>query len=329
MRLHCDHLGKSHVLVIAKGTWSLSTGRMASAERQVSLYEYPVNIRLGDLKLDQSQKEAMRSRLDEEIVWLGYDLSPPKPAFDVIVAGYVTAPTSCSEMFIDAGIRVGTRTASIRAHVPRFWQSRWIGYKATPLATSVRRVPITYAVADWAQGFNIDPDQDKSSPLPKYLPWIESLNASANHRRHSRAPAGFGCWPESATHRQAYLGTFGKTWKKDGSPDLPRDFNPRFYNVAHPDLQLPEVPASGTEIRLVHLAEKSIIDFAFPFLSLAVQARTGAGHELTPTSLRPDTLTIEPDEDRLSIVWRVLIPTGTGDSAIRIVRLFKPPVSIR
>lgn len=92
-----DHHGQSHILVVAKGSWRLSTGRMASAEQQVGLHQQSVKVRLGDLLLDEAQRHALATRQDEEVVWLDHDLSPPKPAFDVMVAGYITAPSNVSD----------------------------------------------------------------------------------------------------------------------------------------------------------------------------------------------------------------------------------------
>ncbi|MES2262216.1 MAG: DUF2169 domain-containing protein [Pseudomonadota bacterium] len=317
-----DHLLRSHVLVIAKGSWRLSTGRLAPAEQQVGLHMQQLSLCLGDLELDPVQEQTLRPRLAEQIVWLDHDLAPPKPAFDVIVAGYVTAPPDHSHPFIEAGVRIGTQVGSMRAHAPRYWHRRWIGYEARSLAPQVRRVPVSYALADWDAGFSIKKSDDPAD-TPACLPWIEALNAPSARRSHARVPAGLGFWPENAAHRSIHTGTYDDAWQKERAPDLPPDFNPRFYNAAHQDLQLAQAPAAGTPIRLVHLAEQAIVDCAFPALALSVQARTASGDTHAPLAMRPDTLVIEPEHDRLSVVWRVLIPAGTQAHSVRTVRLFK------
>ncbi|ATQ74204.1 hypothetical protein CR152_06595 [Massilia violaceinigra] len=317
-----DHLGQSHVLVIAKASWRISTDRMAPAEKQVPLHMEPVRLRIGDFELDTAQCEAVRQRLDQQVVWIDHDLMPPKPAFDVIVAGYATAPPKHAEMFIDAGIKIGENTGSIRAHTPRCWQKSWLGYRPRPLSPVVRRVPVSYAFSDWSEGFDIDPGKD-GPDVVAYLPWIESLHASAKRRGHARAPAGLGYWPENAAHRRIHAGKYDDEWQKNVSPHLPKSFNPCFFNAAHPDLQLKSAPLPGTAIRLVHLAPQAILDCSFPHLNLSAQGRTAGGEMLVPVSLKPDTLTIEPDEDRFSIVWRALLPAGSAQSAVRTVRLFR------
>lgn len=320
VRPHRDHLRASWQLVIAKGTWRLSSGRLAPAELQVGLHQHQVNLCLGELALDPVQAEALKPRLDEQIVWLDHDLAPPKPAFDVIVAGYATAPPGHAALFVDAGVRIGAHTAGMRAFAPRCWQRGWLGYRAQALADTVRRVPVSYALADWPSGFAVDTAPDRH---PACLPWIEAPHSPSERRHHSGTPAGLGFWPENAAHRARHGGTYDPAWQTTRAPDLPADFNPRFYNAAHPDLQLKHAPAPGSAIRLVHLAPQAIVDAAFPALSLAVQARTASGRVHAALAMQPDTLILEPDHDRLSVVWRALVPAGEQGEAVRSIRLFK------
>ena len=319
-----DHLGQSHVLVVVKACWRLSTGRMAPAEQQVGLQMQPVRMRLGDLALDRAQELALKSRLDQEVVWRDHDLAPPKPAFDVLIAGYATAPPNHPQLFIDAGLRIGTHVHSVRAFAPRYWHPGWIGYQAKPLAPAVRRVPLSYALADWSEGFAIAPSGAAgANDTPACLPWLEAPHTPSRRNKHPRVPAGPGFWPENAAHRAIHTGTYDDAWQRERSPDLPSNFNPRFYNAAHPELQLAQAPAAGTPIRLVHLAQQAIIDCSFPALGLSVQARTASGHTHAPQALKPDTLIIEADQDRFSVLWRILLPAGAQQNALRNVRLFK------
>jgi hypothetical protein len=316
---HTDHHGQAGILVVAKGTWRLRSGKLAAAEQQVGLNKKQLMLRLGDIVQDELQLKVLKDRLDEEIVWLDHDLSPPKSAFDVIVAGYVTPPANYREASVDAGIRIGGHTASLRAHAPRYWDAGLIGTKAKPIAPIVTRLPLTYAFADWTSGF---PNEVKPGALA-LLPWIEASDCPAQYRKHASKVAGFGFWPENARHRQPLAGTYDDAWKQKRSPLLPTDFNPRFYNSAHPDLQLPTALKAGTPIRLVHLAEEQVIDTVMPTLSLAVQSTNAGGSTGAPTELKPDTLTIEPEHDRLCMIWRAFLPTGIGANAIRNLRLYK------
>jgi hypothetical protein len=316
---HRDVAGRPHVLVVAKATWSLHTHRLAPAEQQLGLCVQPQRRRLGELDLDDAQRRALGERESEDIVWLDHDLSPPKPAFDVIVAGYATAPPHHSAAYFDAGIRIGKDTRVLRALAPRVWDRGLLGYAARALGPSVRRVPLSYAVADWSSGFAVMTSQADGHALP----WLESLESPGQRTRHADRPVGFGHWPENAPHRQPHGGTYDDAWQDQRAPRLPLDFNPRFYNVAHPELQLAQAPAAGTPIGLAHLATQPAINTHMPDLQLAVQATTAAGATQKVLSLRSDTLVIEPDFMRMSQVWRAALPTSEGSDALRSIRLFK------
>jgi hypothetical protein len=316
---HRDLAGRPHVLLVAKATWSLHTHRLAAAEQQVSLSVQPQRLRLGELDLDDAQRQALGDRVAEDVVWLDHDLLPPKPAFDVIVAGYATAPPHHTAAHLDAGIRIGSDTRVLRAFVPRVWDRGLLGYAPRPLSPCVRRVPLSYAVADWGSGFAAMTSHADGYPLP----WLESLVTPSQRTRSSERPVGFGHWPENAAHRQPHAGTYDDAWQEQRAPGLPLDFNPRFYNAAHPELQLPQAPAAGTPIGLAHLAAQPAINTHMPNLTLAVQATTAAGAAQTVQTVRCDTLVIEPDFMRMSQVWRVTLATSEGSDALRSIRLFK------
>jgi hypothetical protein len=316
---HRDLSGRQQVLLIAKATWSLHSGRLAPAEQQVGLLVQPQRRRLGDLDLDAGQRQALGERENDDIIWLDHDLSPPKPAFDVIVAGYATAPPNYNAAHLDVGLRIGKNTTVLRSHVPRVWERGLMGYSAKALSPTVRRVPLSYAVADWPSGFAVMTSDGDG----RGLPWLEALDVPSQRTRHANRPVGFGHWPENAAHRQPHGGTYGEAWTTQRSPQLPLDFNPRFYNAAHPELQLSDAPPAGTSIGLAHLAREPVLNTHMPDLQLAVQATTAAGAVQRVLKLRSDTLVIEPDLMRMSQLWRASLPTADGSDALRAVRLFK------
>jgi hypothetical protein len=317
-----DLTGRPHVLVIAKATWRLDTGRLMPAEQQVALNLQPLRKPLGELALDEIQLRAIGDRKHLDIVWLDHDLSPPKPAFDVLIAGHVTAPPNHSGPSVRAEVRIGRHKATVEAHVPRYWKSGLLGYSSAPLAENARRIPITYAVADWSAGFPLERGNDKI----QLLPWLKQPGASSSRTRHASHPAGFGFWPENAAHRHCHAGTYDDRWRRERMPDLPQDFDARFYNTAHPDLQLPNAPSPDTAIRLVHLAAVPVLSTRMPDLPLAVQTTTASGSVQPAVAMKPDTLIIEPDQNRMSVVFRALLPTADGADAPRSIRLFNTGV---
>jgi hypothetical protein len=307
-------------LLITKSTWRIDSGRLAPAEQQTGIFLRPQSLCLGDLDLNQTQRQALGRREDEEITWLDHDLTPPKPLFDLLVAGYVVPPENHRKPQIKACVRIGHQQTILEAHVPRYWKPGLVNHSPEPLSKTLYRVPVSYALADWSGGFPLEPEPEQ----PQLLPWLQRSGVTCHRKQHDKYPAGFGFWPENAEHRKRHSGTYGKAWQWQRMPDLPNDFDDRFYNVAHPELQLLQTPAPGTEIQLTHLSETAQLTIRMPSLELTAQVTTVGGSVLPPVPLKPDTLTIEPNHSRMSLIQRTILKMDSGERAIRSIRLTKP-----
>jgi hypothetical protein len=179
---------------------------------------------------------------------------------------------------------------------------------------------MSYAFADWPGGFPLE----AQSSHPQQLPWLRRPGATCRRKRYDKYPAGFGYWPENASHRRCHSGTYDEAWVRDRKPRLPKDFDERLFNAAHPDLQWPHPLPPGTVIRLIHLTETPQLHLRMPALELAAQATTADGIQLPPAMLKPDTLTIEPDQRRMSLIQRTVLPKGQGAQALSSIRLYRP-----
>lgn len=315
--------GRAGWLLLAKCSWRLDSGRLVPAEDQSPLHLLPVRRRLGDLDLDDVQLEALGERANEDVIWIDHEIVPPKPAFDVLVAGYITAPAGHAAPHVDAGLRIGQHRIAIRGHAPRRWRAGLMGLTGTHaeyLVATVRRVPLTCAVADWEGGIATEPGAE---PIAE-LPWIEDPALPSRHGKAGQHPVGFGPWPTSAAHRRRYAGTYDEAWKQRRCPKLPLDLDARFFNVAHPDLQLAHAPEPGCEIGLANLGAEPVVRTAMPALALAARCVNGSGDTSAPQALVADTLTIEPDHNRMSLTWRAFFTDLKGADGLRSVTLFKP-----
>jgi hypothetical protein len=317
---HTDTAGRHLTLLITKATWRIDTGRLAPPEQQVAIFDQPQSLRLGEFDLDDMQRAALGKRDQDKATWIDHDLVPPKPNFDLLVAGYVTPPEAHRGLKIKATIQAGSRQAHVEAHAPRFWLKGVPNYTIESSAKHLHRTPMSYAFADFQAGFPLQAEESH----PQQLPWLQRSGATCRRKQHDKHPAGFGYWPENATHRQRYTGTYDKVWERDRKPFLPKDFDNRFYNSAHPDLQWPQPLQPGTEIRLIHLAETPELTLSMPGLELAAQVTTESGAQLPPATLKPDTLVIEPDQQRMSLIQRTALPEGQGANALSSIRLYRP-----
>jgi hypothetical protein len=317
---YTDTAGQRLTLVITKATWDIDSGRLAPPEKQIGIFNQPQHHFLGDFDLDPAQRAALGKREQEKAIWLDHDLAPPKPQFDLMVAGYITPPEGHRGLKIKAAIQVGSRQTQVEAHVPRYWLSSLARHTVEPVGKHLHRTPISYAFADWSGGFSLAAEPNH----PQQLPWLQRPGVAPRRNHYDKHPAGFGFWPENASHRQCHSGTYDEVWAQERKPGLPKDFDERFFNAAHPDLQWPQAPLPGTQIRLLHLAETPELSLAMPALDLAAQATTADGTLLPPVKLKPDTLTIEPDQQRMSLVQRTALFEGQGSQALSSIRLYRP-----
>jgi hypothetical protein len=83
---------------------------------------------------------------------------------------------------------------------------------------------------------------------------------------------------------------------------LPRDFDARFYQCAPEDQQFKRFLRGGEACLLENLTPKEKFYFRLPFVSLAFTTRFRG--ESVQHRGRLHTVTIEPDEQRVVMVWQ-------------------------
>jgi len=145
---------------------------------------------------------------------------------------------------------------------------------------------------------------------------------------------GFGVIAKAWLPRRTLCGTIDDAFIKSGRP-LPEDFDFAFWNGAHPDLQVPWL-AGNEEITLTNLCphnmsgatrDKSgntLLRFALPGHQPFVLVRYEDG-EMAPTQAELDTLVIEPDEKKVSCVYRLFLPEEPAVRVMEARLLFKDP----
>jgi hypothetical protein len=146
----------------------------------------------------------------------------------------------------------------------------------------------------------------RGHPESEPLPWIEDPHALVRGPTDTPKPAGFGPWPENAWHRIAHAGTYDDQWRKTRSPLPPKDFHPRYFNCAHPQLQLDAPPAPGCQVRAINLSAAPLADFSVPEIHLEVTAARRGISRSWP--LHMDTLTLDTEAREISLRWSAGIP---------------------
>jgi len=132
------------------------------------------------------------------------------------------------------------------------------------------------------------------------------------------AVEGFGAIAPHWAFRQRYRGS----WQgEEGVDEVPisSDFDFLFFNCAHPDLIVPYLQGDET-VELLGLTPDGRLDFRLPghTVYLAAEYDQQQGPEIVPAML--DTLIIEPDDRRASLIWRATVPAD-GDLETLAARL--------
>jgi hypothetical protein len=266
-----------------------------------------------------------------------FDMAPFKPRADIALVGKAYAPGGRPVTEMEAGLRVGNVSKTLRIFGDRHWQC---ASPVLPVTMSAPRPFVTMELTyDRAFG-GIDAngggfceenlagkgfygEKSKRTVDGQPLPNIEDprnlVRAFTDHPR----PAGFGFCSRAWKPRAGCIGTFDEKWRKTRSPRLPVDFRFDYYNAAHPDLQPPGYLRGDEDVALANLTPGGVLRFRLPGIAPAVEVvKTDryevpfdrpATEQVVPLPMNLDTLCLIPDEMRLYLVWRGVLPMKSLD----------------
>lgn len=134
------------------------------------------------------------------------------------------------------------------------------------------------------------------------LPNLESPRERIRRWRATPPVAGFGAIDAHWASRRAWAGTYGAEWRERRCPLLPADFDPRFHSVASSGLASAEPLRGELDVVLVHVARRRpVLRFRLP--GFCVRMAFHLAGELQARRGELWTVVLEPDEQRVSMVW--------------------------
>ncbi|MCA8031019.1 DUF2169 domain-containing protein [Burkholderia cepacia] len=262
-----------------------------------------------------------------------------KPHTDVIVTGHAHAPDAQATQSWISGIQIGDREVSVQLFGPRRFIKRWLGWRLTD-ATPVTEVPLTFECS-FGGGYAIPlaqsdafarihkpdnpvgcgwlPDDSALDLLPpeerkvmaaavagvRDLPAPQIEDPATPIRSPFQQSPAFGLgaiapWWAPRVHRQ---GTLDEDWLTKRCPAVPDDFDAAYYQVAAPAFTLPTRLRGDETLRLTNLLTDSRFVSRLPGWSvIAVASYADGSSDVTFPGI--DTLSINLDQRRLSLVWR-------------------------
>ncbi len=245
------------------------------------------------------------------------DMHIGKSATDIIMLGHACVPDKKEAAQMDVGLTVGQVSKTVRVFGDRRWQDGRIS-APTPFKTMALVYEKAYGgfhVIDGqinsaetrnpvGRGFAGKRKAEEMNGVP--LPNLEDPKQLIRDPMDQPAPACFGFCAPNWHPRVDFAGTYDENWKKTRAPYLPRDFDKRFLNTAHPDLIYPGFLQGGEPVKITGMHPKGVLQFDVPKVGLATQI-TMAGNVAQP-DFDLDTLVLDPNQLQLSMVWRAALP---------------------
>jgi len=301
--------GRELLVVVVKGTFEMPKGAEEPklAEEQLPLVE--ADTFTGEPGLSAPIYES--------------DYSPVKPRCDVLLLGSAYAPHGMAAERVRVALRVGPMSKQFDVVGNRVWMGDMFGTSATqPQPFTV--MPISYDVAfGGVDNLNPDPGQHEAYPANpigkgfypksqgrqidgKPLPNTEEPGNPINSPALPYNPMGFGPIGRAWQPRPKYAGTYDQNWVDNIFPFLPADFDERYYQSAPLDQQI-DYLQGGEEVVLHNLTPHGPTAFRLPTLEVPVTFFL-KNYEEKEVNAAADTLILEPDLGRFTIVWRASLP---------------------
>lgn len=295
-----DEHGRDTAIAVVKATFSIETDRITVAETQqpiVAVDEYWGDPRSTSLKYAS-------------------ETSLPKPFTDIVMIGhaYSNGKTKCH-----VALRVGEYCKIVTVYGDRTWKGLLsLGDKTDP--RPFYKMPLiyenTYGGSDQHKsdpekvatcpenpvgtGFTMAKgrNQLKGMKAPNIVPYRQGvLDLLAEDK-----PDGFGYIPANWLPRSSYCGTFDQAWQKERMPYMPADFNPKFYNAAHPDLITRQYLKGNEPVRIENATPDGLLAFRLPDIPMTITFNIGGRRSTVAPNI--DTLILEPDEQRFMLIYR-------------------------
>ncbi len=227
-------------------------GRIRVEEGGVQFFEDDVDLVLADELAGDPHKTAMR-RCN--------DLIPFKPFADVTLNAHLHGlePTHT----LVGEVRIANRHVALQGCGPRHWFHDGTWQLSTP--DPIDTLPLCYTLASGGRIVgHPEGDVDPRNPIgagvihPDYTPKSVEVRAPqviakgetrALDPYNPASPMGVGPMSPWWQARQQHVGTYDDNWIANVHPRLPRDFDYRHYQVAHPDLILDHYLAPGMNLQ--------------------------------------------------------------------------------
>ncbi len=297
--------GRELVIVIAKGTWTIPL----DGSDPVPVAQ-PIPLVLADEFTGEPGFSAPRYECD---------YASNKPRCDVLLNGSAHAPGGTPVKRVKVSLRVGSMEKSFDVVGNRVWKKGLLTVSATDPEPFLV-VPVSYDNAfggmdttdknekkhRWyvqnhaGVGFHVNQSSEAIDGKP--VPNTEETGKKITSPTGKYRPMALGSIGRGWQPRSPLAGTYDKAWLDNVCPLLPADFDEGYFQAAPPDQQI-AYPKGGEEVELVNLTPNGRTTFRLPEMEVPVIYFRRDGEKVDAVA-NLDTIMIEPDLGRFSMVWR-------------------------
>ena len=245
-----------------------------------------------------------------------------KPSTDIVMIGKALSPDKHPVSQIDVMLAVADRKKVVRVFGDRQWTHGLWGLGITP-PVPFESMPLIYERA-FGGVHEINPEKHESlfearNPVGRgfkgkrskkelirtMLPNLEDPAQLIKKINDLPTPACFGYVESSWEPRKSFAGTYDDAWQQKRAPYLPEDFDPRFFNAAHPDLVCSGYLKGGEPVMITGMSHNGPLKFKLPVCELEAAVRIAGKTEYPALNL--ETILIEPNESHFSMLWRAAV----------------------
>lgn len=294
-----DPDGVDHLYAILKATFDIGDG-----------------LRLSDEQVPVQCEPEYHGDPETSSIRLPSDISLIKPGTDIVLVGHAHAPHGRPVPWMDTSLTVGVVSRHVRVFGDRVWESSGVGYTASSPQ------PFTAMPLVWERAYG-GADVDGATPVSESR---NPVGVGFHHRRGESSITGTplpnledpqdpirdwstpvtpACYGAIAPHwepRRSFAGTYDAEWERSRAPILPRDFDPRFFQVAAPTLIANRYLRGDEPVATTGTSPAGTLKFALPGLGFDVTCTLDGTPNVTAALL--DTVVIEPDLARVVLTWR-------------------------
>jgi hypothetical protein len=299
--------GRELLVMVVKGTFRIPAEHGA----RLQLHEEQVPLVMSDVFFGEPGLSAPKYEAD---------FAPRKLRCDVLLNGQAHAPGGRPAERVTVRLEIGKWSKSFHVVGDRVWSGGPRATRPTPFTTMSISYDRAFGGADLRHE---DPSQHaafmpnpsgrgfhrhlranwlEGSPLPN----TEEIGVEVKRPDGVYRPMSLGALGRHWDPRCRYAGTYDQNWLDHAFPFLPADFDEQYYQNAPLDQQLP-VPVGEQRVSLLNLTASGRCDFVLPHFEapISVIPRKGGREELAGFL---DTVVIEPEQERVTMSWRVARP---------------------